>query len=231
MKSSTEPAAADSAAGAIGVFGGTFDPVHLGHLRLAEEALDTFNLATVRWVPAAQPYHRSSQPVNAAERLAMVRLALAGNPRFVVDVAEIDQGTPTYSVPTLERLRGELGGQRPLLLLVGADAFAGLASWHRWQELFTLAHIAIAHRPGWVLDPASLPAALAREYLDRQVAGDEVSAALQAPAGRIVSFAMTQLAISATALRGLLASGASVRYLLPDEVIAYIRRHALYRTI
>lgn len=218
--------------GPLGVFGGTFDPVHLAHLRLAEEAAEQLALAAVRWIPAAQPYHRQTPLVSAAHRLAMVELAVADNPRFEVDAAEIASTSPSYSVPTLERLRAEAGPLRPLVLLVGADAFAGIAGWHRWQELFALAHIAVAERPGFAIDPASLPAPLAAEYLQRRVdTAAGVAAIAAAPAGAIVSFAMTQLAISATQVRSLLASGASPRYLLPEEVIAYIRRHFLYRTI
>lgn len=230
MSSSSELAAAG--AGPLGVFGGTFDPVHLAHLRLAEEAAEQLNLSAVRWIPAAQPYHRQAPLVSAAHRLAMVELAVADNPRFAVDAAEIASTSPSYSVPTLERLRAELGPARPLVLLVGADAFAGLAGWHRWQELFALAHIAVAERPGFAIDPVSLPAPLAAEYRQRRVAPGEAAAAIAAaPAGAIVGFAMTQLAISATQVRSLLANGASPRYLLPEEVIAYIRRHFLYRTV
>lgn len=223
MKSSTEAVGLAP----LGIFGGTFDPVHLAHLRLAEEAADQLGLATVRWIPAAQPYHRQAPLVSAAHRLAMVRLAVADNPRFAVDAAEIDSQTPTYSVPTLERVRDEVGPARPLVLLVGADAFAGITSWHRWTELLGLAHIAVTTRPGCPLDLASLPPALATEYQARQA---DVAALQEAPAGHIVSFAMTPLAVSATQVRSLLARGASPRYLLPDEVIAYIRRHFLYRS-
>ncbi len=211
----------------LGIFGGTFDPVHLAHLRLAEEAADLLGLAGVRWIPAAQPYHRQAPLVSAAHRLAMVRLAVADNPRFSVDAAEIDSQAPTYSVPTLARVRGEVGPRQPLVLLVGADAFAGIAGWHRWPELLDLAHIAVATRPGSPLDPDLLAPALAAEWQARQA---PVAALAEAPAGRIATFAMTPLAVSATQVRSLLATGASPRYLLPDEVIAYIRRHFLYRS-
>ena len=128
---------------------------------------------------------------------------------------------------TLTRLRSELGAQRPLVLLVGADAFAGLASWHRWRDLFALAHIAVSHRPGFPVETASLPHELATEFGDRRTTDAAVLAA--APAGQIVTFAMTQLAISATQIRKLLANGLSARYLLPDAVLDYIQDHSLYR--
>jgi nicotinate-nucleotide adenylyltransferase len=212
----------------LGIFGGTFDPVHFGHLRLAEEAADSLDLAGIRWIPAGQPALRETPQVTAGQRLAMVRLATAGNPRFSVDAAEVETARPSYSVPTLERLRQAeaCGRQRPLVLLLGADAFNGLPKWHRWQSLFDLAHLAVAHRPGFAIDGEQLPTALARHYRDRVCASPALLA--ESPAGRIVTFAMTPLAISATRIRTLLASGGSARYLLPDEVLTYIRKQDLY---
>lgn len=217
----------------LGIFGGTFDPVHIGHLRLAEEAADQLDLAGVRWIPAGQPALRGAPQVTARQRLAMVRLATANNPRFAVDAAEVDAAEvegaqPSYTVLTLERLRraDACGAQRSLVLLLGADAFAGLPAWYRWQSLFELAHLAIAHRPGFPIDRGSLPAGLATCYDARFC---ECPATLaESPAGRIVTFAMTPLAISATRIRALLAQGSSARYLLPDEVIAHIKNHQLY---
>lgn len=209
----------------IGIFGGTFDPVHFAHLRLAEEAVDHLGLGSVRWIPAGQPPHRGTPQVTAGQRLEMVRLATADNPAFRVDAAEVEAARPSYTVPTLERLRAELGAEQPLVLLVGADAFAGLPGWHRWQDIFALAHLAVSHRPGFPVEPASLPPALAAEFAARRCdAGGLVRAA-----GGIVTFAMTQLAISATQIRQLLANRRSPRYLLPAAVLDYIDRHLLYR--
>jgi len=216
----------------LGIFGGTFDPVHLGHLRLAEEAADSLGLARIRWIPAGQPAHRALEnkppQVTAAHRLAMVRLAIAGNARFELDPAEVEADRPSYTVTTLERLRqaDAYGAEQPLVLLVGADAFAGLPDWHRWEELFELAHIAVAHRPGFPIDADSLPPLLADCYRQRHRASP--AALGESPAGGIVTFAMTQLAVSATQIRTLLANGRSPRYLLPDAVIAYIQSTLLY---
>jgi len=212
----------------IGLFGGTFDPVHIGHLRLAEEATEHLGLARIRWIPAGQPGHREAPRVSPAQRLEMVHLAIAGNPRFDVDASEIGADRPSYTVPTLERLRQpeNFGASRPLVLLVGADAFAGLPDWHRWLELFDLAHIAVAHRPGFPIDAASLPPALATIYRQRHCASPVALA--DAAAGCIVTFAMTQLDISASKIRKLLVNGRSPRYLLPDAVIAYIQGTRLY---
>jgi nicotinate-nucleotide adenylyltransferase len=212
---------------ALGIFGGTFDPVHFGHLRLAEEAIVHLGLGGVRWIPAGQPPHRGLPQVTAGQRLAMVRLAGSGNARFSLDASEVEAAEPSYTVHTLERLRRELGAGQSLVLLVGADAFAGLANWHRWRDIFALAHVAVSHRPGFPVETASLPHALASEFNDRRLTD---SGALKAsPAGAIVTFAMTQLAISATQIRKLLANDLSARYLLPDAVLDYIQTHSLYR--
>lgn len=212
----------------LGIFGGTFDPVHTGHLRLAEEAIDHLGLGGVLWIPAGQPPHRAAPQVTAQQRLAMVRLATADNPAFRVDAAEVEAAQPSYTVHTLERLRAEYGADTPLLLLVGADAFAGLPTWHRWHDLFALAHIAVSHRPGFPVEAASLPAELAGEFERRRLAN--VAGLRQRPAGAIVTFAMTQLAISATQIRQLLANRRSPRYLLPQAVLDYIEFHNLYRS-
>jgi nicotinate-nucleotide adenylyltransferase len=211
----------------LGLFGGTFDPVHYGHLRLAEEAIAHLALGGVRWIPAGQPPHRGTPQVTAAQRLNMVRCATAGNPRFSVDAGEVEAAAPSYTVHTLERLRRELGDRQQLVLLVGADAFAGLATWHRWRDIFALAHVAVSHRPGFPVETASLPHDLATEFNDRRLT--DVAALKTSPAGGIVTFAMTQLAISATQIRKLLANELSARYLLPDDVLDYIQLHSLYR--
>lgn len=212
----------------LGLFGGTFDPIHFGHLRLAEEAIDHLGLGGVRWIPAGQPPHRGTPLVSAQQRFEMVLRSTRKNARFSVDPAEVEAGEPSYTVHTLERLRRELGTEQPLVLLVGADAFAGLAAWHRWQDLFSLAHIAVSHRPGFPVEVASLPLKLAREFAERRLA--DPAALRLAPAGGIVTFAMTQLAISATQIRKLFANGLSARYLLPDAVLDYIDLNQLYKT-
>ena len=225
----TEPHPSHSSSGApLGLYGGTFDPVHLGHLRLAEEAVDALGLSGVRWIPAGQPLLREAPSVAARQRLEMVRLATADNPRFSVDPAEVEADRPSYTVPTLERLRRPdvLGGERPLVLLLGADAFAGVAAWHRWETLFELAHVAVAHRPGYCLEASALSAPLARTLKQRLSLDPAVLAA--SPAGRIVTFAMTPLDISATRIRAALSKGESVRYLLPDALIGYLQNHRLY---
>ena len=212
----------------LGIFGGTFDPVHFGHLRLAEESIGHLGLGGVRWIPAGQPPHRGTPQVTARQRLEMVLRSTAENARFSVDASEVESAAPSYTVHTLERLRGELGAEQSLVLLVGADAFAGLTSWHRWRDLFSLAHIAVSHRPGFPVEIGSLPHELATEFADRRL--QDAGGLKNAAAGGIVTFAMTQLAISATQIRKLLANGLSARYLLPDSVLDYIELHQLYKS-
>ena len=218
----------DPAANPLGVFGGTFDPVHCGHLRLAEEAADALQLERVRWIPAGLPALRDAPRVGPAQRLDMVRLAISGNPRFELDPAEVEAEQTSFTVPTLERLRrtGVCGPNRALVLLVGADAFAGMAGWHRWERLFELAHVAVAHRPGYAVDAKYLPPALAEVFRHRFC--DNPRLLPETPAGLIVTFAMTPLDLSATKIRTLLSKGLSVRYLMPESVIDHIHDHRFY---
>lgn len=212
----------------LGILGGTFDPVHIGHLRLGEELAEALGLAEVRFVPSGRPPHRVAPQATAGHRLAMVRLALAGNARFVLDDREARRDGPCYTFDTLNELRAERGPDVPLVFLLGADAFIGLSGWHRWQELFELAHLAVAHRPGFPPErwAEHMPAALAREFAARR-AGMPAGVQEQA-AGHIVVVPVTALDISASGIRERLAAHASVRYLLPDPVIDYIEKHHLY---
>lgn len=211
----------------IGLIGGTFDPIHLGHLRLAEELGEALGLTEVRLLPAGTPPHRAPPAAAAADRLAMVQLAIAGNPRFVLDEHEIHKTTPCYMVDTLTELRGELGGERSLTLFLGADAFLGLTTWHDWQRLFDLAHLAVATRPGFDPARAAMPEALKRELTQRR--SDRPAGLHSAPAGRIYLSETTQLDIAASRIRSRIRSGRSIRYLVPDAVLDYIARHRLYR--
>jgi len=216
----------------IGLLGGTFDPIHFGHLRLAEEARETLGLAQLRLIPAGEPPHRDSPRSPAAHRLAMARMAVDGNPALVVDDIEIRHDGPSYSVLTLERLRARFGDTQALVLILGADAFEGLASWHRWREIFDLAHIAVANRPGYAPHGRRWPKVLSAE-LSEACEGrllPSAEALRTRPAGGILPFDMTPLAISATLVRDLLSQGHSARYLLPDPVLDYIAAQHLYRS-
>jgi nicotinate-nucleotide adenylyltransferase len=216
---------------ALGVLGGTFDPIHLGHLRLAEEARESLDLERVCLIPAGQPPHRGAPGSTADDRLAMARLAIAGNPGLEVDDGEVRAAQKSYTVLTLERLRAELGPQRPLVLILGADAFQGLPAWHRWTELFDLAHVAVANRPGHAPHGRRWPAVLSTELDDacRDRRTSNPADLCATPAGRVIPFDMTPLAISASLIRDLVRNGHSARYLLSDAVLDYIDFHKLYR--
>ena len=210
---------------AIGIFGGTFDPIHFGHLRLAEEMAEGLGLERVLFIPAGQPPHRGAPRTAAAHRLEMVRRAVVGNPRFAVDAREVQSPRPSYTVDTLTTLRAELGEEQPLWLLLGSDAFLELPTWHEWRQLFGLAHIAVAARPGArLLQSDAMPESLKKEVSQRQPTDGPVSG----PAGSVLLRQTTPLDISATAIRDTLARHGSARYLLPDAVLDYIYEHQLY---
>lgn len=208
---------------AIGILGGTFDPIHLGHLRLAEEVADALGLAQVRFIPAAMPPHRDAPHSSAAHRVAMTRLAIADNPRFVLDDRETRRAGPSYTVDTLSEIRGEVGANIPLALIMGADAFAKFDTWRRWQDIFSLAHIAVAHRPGTTLD--ALPGVLVDAWRARRVSASD---ALQTSAGAILEVEITALDISATRIRAQWAERKSARYLVAPDVLQYIEHNALF---
>lgn len=204
----------------VGLMGGTFDPPHYAHLRLAEEAREALGLDPVRWIPSGRPGHRGAPATSAAHRLAMVRLAIAGHPGFTLDEAEVHSAAATFTIDTLTRLRAELGETVPLVMIIGMDSLLTLPTWRESERLFPLTHFAVGARPGY--DVAGLPAALAA-----RMRGPEALA--QAPGGAIVPFETTPLAISASAIRARIAAGRSARYLLPPEVLHYIGLQGLYR--
>ncbi len=208
----------------IALLGGTFDPVHHGHLRLALECLERLEAQQLRLIPAARPPHRATPGGSPEARLAMLQLAVAGQPDFVVDDRELRRRGPSYTVDTLIELRRELGPQVPLLLLLGLDAFLGLPSWHRADELLTLAHLVVVHRPGWPLPSGDAPPL----PLLREAAPASAAAIAEQPHGRVWHLAVPALEISASAIRELCRSGRSPRWLLPDEVGQYIAQHRIY---
>ncbi len=213
----------------IGILGGTFDPIHNGHLRLAQEALEQCGLAAVRFIPSGAPPHRDAPHASAQQRLDMVRLAVQGNSAFVLDEREIHRTAPCYTVDTLTALRGELGAQQPICLLMGGDAFLLLHTWHEWKRLFELAHIVVMQRAGGrplgnAINEADT--ALRNEYHARLAPASR--ALCESPAGAILVVDMPALEISATGIRERCAEGKSIRYMLPDAVANHIQSHHLY---
>jgi len=213
----------------VALLGGTFDPVHYGHLRLADELQRALDLPDLRLVPSGDPPHRGAPHAAAADRVAMLELARREFPRLAIDAREIARTGKSYTVLTLESLRAE-NAARPLAWIVGADALLGLPTWHRWRELFALAHLIVVGRPGVALDTA-IPAALLPEWRAR-LSGDPAVLRTR-PAGAIYRHDVTPQPISATAIRAELARGpdgmAAVRGLLPRDVLTYIARNGLYR--
>lgn len=210
----------------LGILGGTFDPVHHGHLRLAEEAADACGFKRVVLMPAALPNLRDAPATPASHRLEMVRLAARGNSRLCVDDRELKREGMTYTVDTLLEMRADFGADTSLALILGADAFLRLPRWHRWLDLFDLAHVLVATRPNADLEGqvAEVPA-LAEQWGRRRA---DPAALAEQPAGRITRLDIPLLEISATDLRARLSRGASVRYLLPDAVVDYIAANHLY---
>ena len=200
----------------IGIFGGSFDPVHYGHLRPAREITDALGLDLLLFIPSGLPPHRDAPVAKPEQRLAMLKAALADEPRFRLDERELKRQGPSYTVETLTALRAEHPNDA-LVLLVGADAFLGFPQWRRWHELFGLAHVAVAHRPGWELSPGG---ELGKELEQRRT--DDARAALGRPAGSVLLQAVTPQDISSTKVREAAAAGRELTALVPPGVARLI---------
>lgn len=205
-------------------YGGTFDPVHDGHLAIARAARDTLD-ATIRLMPAADPPHRAPPGANAAQRARMLDLAVAGEPRLLVDIRELARAGRSYTVETLRELRREIGDAAPVALLVGADSFLDLPQWREWQALFDLAHFVVAQRPGSPLEQGLAPE-LAALVAGRDAA--DAAALRAAPAGRVLRLNQPLHAESASEVRQRIAAGQPWQDLVPAPVAVYIERHGLY---
>lgn len=203
----------------IAILGGTFDPIHYGHLRPAREALTALELAELRFIPAFQPPHRAPPVATAAQRLAMVELAVRGIPGLRADDRELRRAGLSYTVVTLESLRAEVG-PTPLCLLIGTDQFREFETWYRWQEIPELAHLVVLNRPG-------AAAGVLPDWAQARVTGD-LTALGRAPAGRLAFLAVSPQDISATRVRAALARGESVAGLVPEAVLDYIWSNQIY---
>jgi len=211
----------------LGIYGGTFDPVHFGHLRTALDVKEALRISDLRFLPCRIPTHRSSPGASPQQRLRMLELALQKPDKgFSIDRRELDREGPSYMVDTLASLRAE-DLSRSICLILGLDAFAGLPSWHRWRELFNLAHFAVMQRPEstepkWVGELADI-------VLENRM--EDTGKLADTPFGKIVFLEVTQLAISATGIRKLIAGGKSPRYLLPDPVLEMIQSEGIYLSL
>ena len=208
----------------IGILGGTFDPVHFGHLRPALEIAETFSLDELRFIPSARPPHRWQPVASAQHRLEMVKLAIAETPGFVLDDREYHRQGSSYTVDTLQSIRDEVG-DTPLLMLLGEDAFESFTDWHEWKKILTQTHIVVSSRPGFN--------ATEQNWMEGRLC-DSVECMKQRisqqAAGSICFCDVTPLDISATNIREQQLIGKSSRYLLPRNVEDYINQHQLYTT-
>ena len=209
----------------IGLLGGTFNPIHNGHLRLAQELAEALNFNEVRFIPSAQPPHKAVPEVSAQHRAAMVQLAITDNPLFKLDTRELARSGASYTIDTLISLQEELGGSVALCLVMGSDAFSKLNTWHRWQALLDYCHIILVQRP-----TSATQAQLAEELsvLLHDHYTENVSDLADENAGYIHMQKITALDITSTNIRAQLEASFSPRYLMPDNVLDYIKNNKLY---
>lgn len=210
----------------LALLGGTFDPIHVGHLRAAIEAREALSAEEVRLLPCAVPPHREQPVATPAQRLQMLEAAIVGLPGLRADARELQRSGPSYTYDTLVSVRAEIGERRPLVLIVGADAFAGLPSWHRWRELSDLAHIAVLARPDahGLIDPRL------EELLASRGSADPGQLARR-PAGLVLRLQIPPLPVSSTLIRARMQEGRSVRFLVPDAVLEMIAAQGWYARV
>jgi len=193
----------------IGILGGTFDPVHIGHLIGAQAAADQLGLDRVYFVPAAQPPHKSTVPISeAAHRVAMLELALADNERFEISLDEIERGGASYTIDTIRRFRETLKPQDELFFILGADNLVDFTTWKNWQDICRDSRVVSLKREGFGRQRYRIPEPLQKE--------------------EIIWVEMPLIGISATDIRARVAAGASIRYRVPQTVAEYIESHGLY---
>ncbi|PIE20812.1 MAG: nicotinate-nicotinamide nucleotide adenylyltransferase [Neptuniibacter caesariensis] len=203
--------------------GGTFDPVHNGHLRTALEIKTWAGVSQVCMLPAGDPVHRRAPGRSPEQRLAMVSLAVADEPALIVDDCEVLSDQPSYSLLTLQSLRQAMGPERSIVMVMGMDAYQTLPSWHEWRRFTDYAHLLVVKRPGYALpnDPQL------DQFTEQHIAQD-LDEVMNTPAGHVIFHELTPLGISATQIRDVIKRGESPRYLLPDQVWNYIQKHRLY---
>ncbi len=208
----------------IALLGGTFDPIHDGHLRAAIEIQEALQAKELRLIPCAIPPHRAQPGATAEQRVSMIEAAIAGTGPLRCDTRELSRSGPSYTIDTLHSFRAEFGSLTPLVLVLGADAFHGLPSWNRWRELPELAHIAVLTRPDsqGLIDPR-----LEEMLAERATALPSDLA--QSASGRVLRLEIPPLPISSTLIRARVKQRRCIRFLVPDPVIDFINQQALYR--
>ena len=212
----------------IGIYGGTFDPLHYGHLRIAEELVESVGFSKLYFIPSGSPRLRQTPGASKYHRVAMLRAAIQDNAKFTLDEREIHRPGESRSVLTLRELRYEFAENAVLCFLMGMDVFVKLPDWYCWRELFKLCHIVIVDRPGCISpkNKNALPEELNREVMQRQAT--RASELKKTCSGRVLIVPTTMLDISATLIRDNIAKQKSIRYLLPDTVLEYIETNHLY---
>jgi nicotinate-nucleotide adenylyltransferase len=208
----------------IAVFGGSYNPIHFGHLRSALELVEKLQLDHLRLMPCAVPPLRNEPECSARDRAAMVELAVSDEPQLICDTRELERPGKSYTIDSLMELRAQFGDARSLCMVVGCDAVLEINQWHRWQELLQWSHIVVIARPGWSLPTEGEVADWLRSH--QLAVGQTFS---DTPAGSILVEELRALPISSTEIRDLLASGKSPRYLLPRNVLDFIDTHNLYQ--
>ena len=206
----------------IGILGGTFDPVHFGHLRMARELCEQLTLTEVRFIPCKNPVHKITVFASAEDRLAMLKLAIKDEPDFIIDECELIRHTPSYMVTTLINLKNNFPDNH-LCLLLGADAFAQICSWHSWQDIFQLAHLVVVNRPHYTEKFSAAVLALIKQREAKQL-----KELYSTGFGKIYLANTTLLNISSTAIRLQISKQKSSRFLLPDAVLNCINKHKIY---
>lgn len=209
----------------LALYGGTFDPIHYGHLESVEALASLVKLQSVNIMPNNVPPYRQQPEASSAQRKEMIELAIAGNPLFTVDNRELTRSTPSWTVETLEQLRAELGPQQPLAFIIGQDSLLSLYRWHRWEMLLTLCHLLVAQRPGY---PLTMETPEQQAWLAQNVK-DSVETLHQQPAGKVLLAQTPLYNISATSIRQRLKNNQTCDDLLPPDVLAFILQNGLYR--
>lgn len=203
--------------------GGTFDPIHNGHLRTALDMQQWLGVNQVSLIPSKSPVHRNAPGGTSEQRLMMTHLAVESETALVADAREVESDKPSYTLLTLQSLRDELGTSRSISMIMGMDAYLSLPVWHRWQEFLTYGHIIVVARPGFHYTPDETMERFTHEHRVT-----DKTQLLENASGHVLIHEMTPLGISATQIRQLVMSGQSPRYLFPDQVWAYIKKHNLY---
>ena len=207
----------------VAIFGGTFNPVHNGHLRIAIELAELLEVDSLRMIPCALPAHREAPSASPEQRLQMLTLGIGEQPQLIADDIELCRDGPSYTIDTLRLIRQQIGDSTPLYLCVGMDVLSSLDSWQNWQQLTDYCHLLVSSRPGYRV-PQSGPLA---EWIKERLC-DDLPALKQSSAGRLHLCNLTMLAISSTAIRNKISAGAKIDYLTPAAVVNYIQQQHLY---